>query len=182
MKAIQLEIKTTPLPGRRRLRVRALGSYHSGGVSVCGWEPGTAEDSPLFALSQLSGGRWGVTGIRLCSGHRSGGANNVRATVSQESRGSLDTANQCKLEHGGEVWPHLQLLLRPLCLPVVPEAFKAPSSVKHSAPCPGAEEHTNLTGATGLGWSGKVPRAQIMSCCCGISVPRQLSHWHTVWQ
>lgn len=38
----------------------------------------------------------------------------------------------CKLEQGDEVWPHLQLLLSPPCLPVVPEAFKAPSSVQHS--------------------------------------------------
>lgn len=70
----------------------------------------------------------------------------------------------CKLEQGHEVWPHLQLLLTPLCLPVVPEAFKAPSSVEHSAPCPGPEEHTNLTGAAGLDWSGKVPRASFKSC------------------
>lgn len=79
-----------------------------------------------------------------------------------ESQGATWTlANQCKLEQEDEVWPHLQLLLSPQCLPVVLEAFKAPSSVKHSAPCPGAEEHTNLTG---LDWSGKVPRASSKSC------------------
>lgn len=45
----------------------------------------------LLPCAQLSGARWGVTGVRLCSGHPSGVANNMCATVSQESRGSLDT-------------------------------------------------------------------------------------------
>lgn len=71
-----------------------------------------------------------------------------------------------KLEQGHEVWPHLQLLLSPLCLSAVPEAFKAPSSVEHCLlPVPGPEEHTNLTGAAGLVRESTQGIFQILSCC-----------------
>lgn len=61
-----------------------------------------------------------------------------------------------KLEQGDEVWPHLQLLLSPLCLPAVTETFKAPLSVEH-CPLPVlAQRDTQIL--LGLQeWSGKVP-------------------------
>lgn len=54
------------------------------------------------------------------------------STAPQSQGAAWTLANpSCKLEQGDEVWPHLQLLLSPLCLPEAPEAFKAPSSVKN---------------------------------------------------
>lgn len=119
----------------------------------------------LLPCAQISRARWGMTGVRLCSGHPSGVAITCVPLCPQSQGAAWTLANpSCKLEQVDEVWPHLQQLLSPLCLPVVPEAFKASSSVEHSAPCPGAREHTNLTGAAGLDWSGKVPRASSKSC------------------
>lgn len=68
-----------------------------------------------------------------------------------------------KLEQGDEVWPHLQLLLSPLCLPTVTEAFKAPSSVEH-CPLPVlAQRNTQILLGLQEG-SGKVPRMSSRSC------------------
>ena len=61
------------------------------------------------------------------------------------------------------MWPHLQLLPDPLCLPAVPEAFKAPASVKH-CPLPVLAQR-NTQALLGLqDWSGKVPRSSSKSC------------------
>lgn len=68
-----------------------------------------------------------------------------------------------KLEQGDEVWPHLQLLLSPLCLPVVPEAFKAPAPIEH-CPLPVPAQGNTQTSLGLQDWSGRVPRASSKPC------------------
>lgn len=136
-------------------------------MSPCGWEPGTAEDLPHFAPS-LCPALWSQMGCDRC-----------QVVLRASKWGCKQHVCHCvprvkgQLGHWltpGARWSremrcgHLQLLLSPLCLSVVLEACKGPSSVKHSAPCPGTEKRTNLTGAAGLDWSGKVPRASCKSC------------------
>lgn len=68
-----------------------------------------------------------------------------------------------KLEQGDEVWPRLQLLQSPLCLPAVPEAFKTPSSVERCL-LPVLAQRNAQTSLGLQDWSGRVPRASSKSC------------------
>lgn len=87
-----------------------------------------------------------------------------------------------RLEQGDEVRPHLQLLLSPLCLPVVPVAFKAPLPTER---CPlrvlaQGNTPTSWGCRTGLGqYPEHLPNLVLLR---GAAAPRQPSPWRAARQ